>query len=115
VSEDEKNIIWHYTTFEALVEILNSRSLLASDYRALNDSREFGEGTRLLRQGLEPLRDHAGEDLRILTGVDPGIIDTVSGALDHVEEVINGQVICFSGAYDNLSMWRGYGSLAHGG
>ncbi|MFY0617606.1 hypothetical protein [Shimia sp.] len=38
------DIFWHYTTFATLAEVLKSKSLLASDFAALNDASEFKVG-----------------------------------------------------------------------
>lgn len=45
----------HYTTFEVLTIISDSKSLLASDFRALNDAQEFRFGLKLVRDYFELL------------------------------------------------------------
>ncbi|UWQ77589.1 DUF2971 domain-containing protein [Leisingera sp. S132] len=100
--------LWHYTTFEVLEKILETKSLLASDFRALNDSQEFKVGLQSIRDFLV---DWGGRFSTIFGTTD----QEIETALMDVEERLNGQVLCFSAAADDLSMWRGYSSLAHGG
>ena len=106
--DSEPPILWHYTNFECLQAILDSQSLLATDFRSLNDEMEF-------RTGLTTLRDHLkrkGDSQQILPGATALQIES---AIDDVEVRMSGQVICFSAKRDDLSMWRGYSDLAHGG
>lgn len=104
----DNKILWHYTTFETLTQILQSKSLLASDFEALNDRNEF-------RTGLSTLRKFYGEGSISTDRKTPELIAFEEGILMDLETRLNGQVVSFSCAKDSLSMWRGYGKLGNGG
>lgn len=99
----EPSELWHYTTFNSLTAILQSQSLLATDFRALNDTQEFKHGIKVLKEmftkeGFAP-SDH---------------FEKVQNVLSDVETRCNGQVISLSAAPDSLSMWRGYSGAVGG-
>ncbi|PTQ74376.1 Protein of unknown function (DUF2971) [Celeribacter persicus] len=99
----EPSELWHYTTFDSLTAILQSQSLLATDFRALNDTQEFKYGINVLkeifaREGFAP-SDH---------------FEKVEDVLSDLETRCNGQIISLSEARDSLSMWRGYGGAVGG-
>jgi hypothetical protein len=48
--------LWHYTSYAAFRDILNSKTIWATDYRFLNDREEFGHCRKLAMDmaALEP-------------------------------------------------------------
>ncbi len=94
-------ILYHYTTFDALVGILESRELWATSLRHLNDSSEFRYTIDLARQEtLDMPRGASGS-----YGV---FLDAFREALAGMEDG-TAYVTSFSAIPDLLSQWRGYG------
>lgn len=99
----EPSELWHYTTFNSLTAILQSQSLLATDFRALNDTQEFKHGIKVLKE------------MFTKEGFAPSeYFERVQDVLSDVETRCDGQVISLSAAPDRLSMWRGYSGAVGG-
>lgn len=99
-------LVYHYTTLEGFVGIVENGSIWLSDYSFLNDRRELLHGVEIIR---EEIRDM----LRLPRSTD------VADLLHHWDKEIAEPVhrVCiasFSAANDSLSQWRAYGSIAIG-
>ncbi len=106
VQEEHPDTIYHYTSLEGLVGIVNSRSVWMTDYSYLNDRREVRYGIDLLLDAVNELQSEATRD-------------DVQGLLSSWKEKLQAPTnrVCitsFSGDDDSLSQWRAYGPIAIG-
>jgi hypothetical protein len=103
---DSPALIYHYTSLEGFVGIVQSRALWMSDYSYLNDKRE-------LTHGVETIREVIAEILQSR----PSIIATEMLSVWDRELAAPSHRVCvasFSGEDDGLSQWRAYGPIAIG-
>lgn len=106
IARQESDRIYHYTTVEGFVGIIQGRQLWMSDYSYLNDTRELSHGADLVK-------DVAAEFLASENRPQS------SELLDHwISELENPLhrvcVTSFSAERDSLSQWRAYGQIALG-
>ena len=106
VSPDQR--VWHYTTGDALINIIGGGTLYATQVACLNDSTEVRYGSSLLREAyqvleLQPTASIEEKNLleRLKTETEPS-------------EPSNWFVTCFSAEKDDLSQWRAYGGGENG-
>jgi len=116
---DVDEVIWHYTTGTALLNIIETGTLYATQVSCLNDSTEVSyagdllhsAGVRLGAGNLSPEQRQAVELL---------LRATVDGRLASAASPINSTasswwfVTCFSSERDDLSQWRAYGTGENG-
>lgn len=104
-AEAKPRLLYHYTALDAVLNIVYTGQLWASDVRYLNDSAEINHGLEQFvraARGLTDL-DHA---------VDPNLVDQLVHRLDPL--IVEGPlrpplfVACFSVDHDLLGQWRGY-------
>ena len=96
-------LLYHYTTAEGLLGILQSGTLRATDVRHLNDRRELIVSYDLLVQKLQS----PGSDINLHPGVGSSLAATM---IDYQDEPQIGPFsVSFCDASDLLSQWRGYG------
>jgi Protein of unknown function (DUF2971) len=96
----------HYTSLHALLSIVKTKALWATNVHYLNDSSESELGLKLMRQvGAEARKTAEGIDADFLTY----FLEWLDG---RVFESASVYVLCFSEAHNQLSQWRGY--TAHG-
>ena len=100
--------LFHYTTNQGLMGILEKKKIWATHYRYVNDFSEFDYGRGI---ALRIIRD-------IKTGSDHVIVKLM---LDKILEFIEAEsavnhyyVACFCGEDDLLSQWRGYANAGIG-
>jgi hypothetical protein len=92
----------HYTSLDALLSIVETKSLWATNVHYLNDSSESELGLNLMRQVGEEARKTA-------KGIDAEFLAYFADWLDgRVFESASVYVLCFSEARNQLSQWRGY-------
>jgi hypothetical protein len=107
VDKDER--VWHYTTGDTLISILESGTLFATQVACLNDSTEVLYGSKLLREAflaLPPETATSEEERKLLERFK---VDDSSPS-----EPSNWFVTCFSKEKDDLSQWRAYGGGENG-
>lgn len=94
IREKPPGCLYHYTGAAGLIGIVENRKLWASDYRHLNDRKEYRIGARLLQKELlaSQLEDEQRELFERL------IARTQKGCF----------VLSFSERGDQLSQWRAY-------
>jgi hypothetical protein len=98
----------HYTSLDALLSILKTRSLWATNIRYLNDSSESELGLKLMRQVAEEARATS-------RGIDSDILSYLIEWLDSPRsEAASVYVLSFSEAHNQLSQWRGYTTYGQG-
>ena len=96
----------HYTSLEALLSIVKTGTLWASNVHYLNDSSESELGLGIMEQV-------ASEARKLADGIDAEFLTFFLEWLENrVFEGASVYVLCFSEARDQLSQWRGY--TAHG-
>lgn len=107
-----KQILWHYTTGEALIDIVRSGSLYSTQVSCLNDRTEIHYGTALLRDAFLEIQGqiHPPEETELLKQI---LGDTAPNS--KVEPPPSDFfVTCFSSERDDLSQWRAYGGGENG-
>jgi hypothetical protein len=108
------SMLWHYTSGSALIAIIETGTIFATQLSGLNDTTEIRYGAKLFQEALASLRGKCKEDLTSL-----GFVDT---AIDYFKEntdfpaqnVVPHFVTCFSEVKDDLSQWRAYGGGENG-
>lgn len=93
------DIIWHYTSMEAMLQIIRNRSLFFSRAAYLNDSREIAWVEHVLK-------NRSSDD----TGLDAEKVQYLLGCVLSIEVAIRTSpfMASFSMQPDQLSQWRAY-------
>jgi hypothetical protein len=101
------DILFHYTTGEGAVGILETGELRATHARYLNDSLELEAGMSLAKETLERVRS------TVAASDEVAIYERISDALDAmtIEDFF---VASFSAQADDLPQWRAYSKGAGG-
>ncbi len=98
----------HYTSVDALLSILKSKVLWATNIRYLNDSTESELGLSLTRRVADEAR-------RTAEGIDSEILTYLIEWLDRPRsQAASVYVLSFSEAHNQLSQWRGYTKYGQG-
>jgi hypothetical protein len=111
----EPELLYHYTTEDGLLSIVDSQELWATDVRFLNDASEFGNGLQIAIDMATQCSLGAGEDglktVRYLENVlkfefskRPVYSVSFSGPLKKGEELFSS----IDDPGDRLNMWRSY-------
>ena len=92
--------LYHYTSLETLQKIIETKSLLASDARFLNDTKEITHFTQTLTNRISLRLKAANDDKK----------PALKWLLDRLNDVELDPVyvVSFSQKGDDLSQWRGY-------
>jgi hypothetical protein len=98
---DPPERLFHYTSSEGLLGILEAADLWATDVRYMNDATEFEHGLGLIRDGLAPLMADHRPSVKTFA-------EAASGLLDGYRRNLNVYAACFCESGDLLSQWRGY-------
>lgn len=105
--ESAKNVLYHYTSFGTLSEILRHNSLRASDLRYLNDKNEFKiwfNAFDNVMMAMKQKDDYLSFSL---------FLDSIKEEIDSYRNY-NSYVTCFSHERDLLSLWEMYGDKCKG-
>jgi hypothetical protein len=103
MSESEK-ILYHYTSLEGLLGIVESKSIWATNILYLNDASELNYAKDLFREQLLNFQKELGNALMPEYGFFQQLIENTEYFI-----VGNDFFVCsFSGEGDLLSQWRGY-------
>ena len=105
-----KEIVWHYTSGEALINIVETGRLFATQVACLNDSTEVLYASNLFREQLITLQSEGNlstEETRLVENV-------IKNNTDQVKVPSDWFVTCFSKEKDDLSQWRAYGGGENG-
>jgi hypothetical protein len=114
---DHNILLWHYTTGQSLIKIVESARLYSTQVSCLNDSSEMRYGQTLfkraltdalpkLRDGDVRVRDFIDRYLKAIDEVNANVIPPHAGSMFFVS--------CFTAKADDLSTWRAYGSGHNG-
>lgn len=101
-------VLYHYTTQQGLLGIINNKEIWATHTQYLNDAREFIHAVDIFRQELDRMiADPPTNECR----------DFLSRLSTHLRlelQSINVCVCSFSSEPDSLPQWRAYGGAASG-
>lgn len=100
--------LYHYTTQDGLLGIVQNRDIWATHHQCLNDRQEYLHAKELVREEIQ----------RRLTTAKPGSESFLKVMLSALEppghEDVNLYVASFSEQWDSLSQWRAYGAATSG-
>lgn len=100
-------MLYHYTSLDALVQIVPTKSLRATDIHYLNDSSELKHASQRFLAEVRRLEDDPNQDKIVLSQLAEWLRTRLSdGYLVFV--------VCFTEEGDLLSQWRGYTPHAKG-
>jgi hypothetical protein len=111
VEFDNQDLIWHYTTGDALLSIVENGSLYATQVSCLNDSTEIRYGANLLRDAVMNIKTDNIEERRFLDSI---VKVTVEESVAPTNLPSAWFVTCFSKEKDDLSQWRAYSGGENG-
>lgn len=94
IKEKPSGCLYHYTGAAGLIGIMQSRTLRATDYRHLNDRKEYRIGAKLLQEELDRRQMEKRDRIRF----ENFVRETQRGCF----------VLSFSEQGDQLSQWRAY-------
>jgi hypothetical protein len=106
---DANQTLWHYTTGEGLIGIVESGTLFATQASCLNDATEVRYGSNLLRDAFLALRQKTvvdAETAQLLDQLETAFLDDDPSNPSHAPS--SWFITCFSTEEDDLSQWRGY-------
>ncbi len=103
--EQPPNLLYHYSSAEGLLGIIQSRQLWATNALYLNDTSEISDALEVFRSELESVPLNLGEMAGFLSQGIPEYSE--QAPLDHF-------VVSFCEGGDLFSQWRGYGSQGTG-
>jgi hypothetical protein len=108
---NDENILWHYTTADAFLKLINSGALYATQVSCLNDSSEIQYGMNLLRDAFIDIQTDTKDEKDFLSRIIKAIVEGPAASANLVNCCF---VICFSGKRDDLSQWRAYSGGENG-
>jgi hypothetical protein len=99
-------VLYHYTSRDTFIKIIENIELWATHIRYLNDAAEFEHAVNMLEEALTH-RPRVNLDQR-----ERLFLDSLLQCVKQAERDI--YVLCFSTKYDSLSQWRGYSTNGPG-
>jgi hypothetical protein len=100
----DPRILWHYTTGESLIGIIEKGELWATQVSCLNDQTELIHAASLLTEAFQRMRDeHRGNDDQVFL---TRALETLSHNVALQSDIF---VASFSEIEDDLGQWRAYG------
>ncbi|MFZ0799092.1 MAG: DUF2971 domain-containing protein [Terriglobales bacterium] len=108
------SMLWHYTNGTALIAIIETGTIFATQLSGLNDTTELRYGSRILQEALASLRGKHKEDATSLGFIDGAIGFFKENTDFPAQNVVPHFVTCFSEVKDHLSQWRAYGGGENG-
>lgn len=106
IRDAKADVVYHYTSLDGLIGIVDNRAIWLSDYSYLNDKRELSYGTDLATEVIQSILD---------TEPDEHVRGLLSAWEDNLSRWQNRVCIAsFSFDDDSLSQWRAYGPVAIG-
>lgn len=100
---EHNDIIYHYTSLNGFLSIIETQSLFFSNANFLNDSKEIKHGVDIVLKAIEQTEENENSD----------ILDKMK---DNINLLFKSEkyVTCFSKDGDLLSQWRAYGNNGKG-
>jgi hypothetical protein len=106
----QEETLWHYTTGDALINILESGMLYATQVSCLNDSTELLHYARLVQKAVAAIRQQNNNNAWTHQ-----LLDWILAApVDRANQWSPWFVSCFSKNGDDLSQWRAYSGGENG-
>lgn len=111
---ENSDILYHYTTLDGLLGILNSKNLWATNICYLNDSREFMHTIDLVKKAVAKSIMPYSSNKLMYSHLD-SIYESINQIFNTIPIINYGiYVTSFSKKGDLLSQWRGYCPLNSG-
>lgn len=106
ISTSSPKVLYHYTSLEGFMGIINSRAVWMTEFAYLNDRKEVSHGLELLLETVNSiLKSEQNTDVRdLLTTWSESLAETPNRVC----------ITSFSTDADSLSQWRAYGPIAVG-
>jgi hypothetical protein len=108
---NNQDIIWHYTSGDALLGIVETGTLYATQVSCLNDSTEIRYGAKLLRDAFMNIHTDAIEEKVLLERIIKATVEEPAAPANLPSAWF---VTCFSKEKDDLSQWRAYSGGENG-
>ena len=105
-NDQDISTIYHYTSVDAFVKIIESQSIWFSDYYYLTDKSELTHGVEIISEVIRNLL--RGSPSNGAQSLCEAWLDALSKELPRI------CIASFSGDSDSLTHWRTYGSIALG-
>lgn len=113
--------LYHYTTFEGLMGIVNNRTIRLTDYRFLNDPVELIYGldkvdSELAKYDVQTAKLYRKQIVNIRNGIGERLIFSKKTEGDEYiikkqrDDILRYYVFSMTHQADNLQMWHAYGS-----
>lgn len=109
-----EDTLWHYTTGDSLLSIVESGKLYATQVSCLNDSTEIRYGSKLLRDAYLEIQTKGSlppEETHLLETLIKGLVDEPTAPSHAPSQWF---VTCFTKRKDDLSQWRAYSGGENG-
>ncbi len=106
--------LYHYTSLDGVIGILQNRTIYASNAMFLNDPTEIVYGQKLIKEAITNIVQNKDFQTTYYGGFGSQEVEILQSALNVIDNVnINNTFVsCFTSQSDMLSQWRGY---ANGG
>lgn len=111
-TEETKELVYHYTSLDAFISIVNSRTFRFGDARAMNDYTEIDHNINLLLN-LEKQKPELIKKLNISDKEFNKGIENIKFFKKHIENHYI-HIMSFSKNSDSLNQWRGYANNGKG-
>jgi hypothetical protein len=108
---NDQEIIWHYTSGDALLGIVETGTLYATQVSCLNDSTEIRYAARLVRDAFMNVRSDTEEESRFLERIVKATVEEPAAPTNLPSAWF---VTCFSKEKHDLSQWRAYSGGENG-
>lgn len=108
--------LYHYTSIESLMSILQNETIRLTDYRFLNDTQELSYALAWLKSILQSRSedDFVKKLLIAIENIEHGKIERLKGVGENLPYVHNSlcdvkyYILSLSQSFDDLAMWRMY-------
>lgn len=95
---DNADIVFHYTSLEKFISIIESQSLYFTNLNYLNDSKEFQHGVDIIK---DVIKNYSTTESKSL------ILEAINKNIQYIYKSPR-YIACFSKNGDLLSQWRAY-------
>lgn len=104
--------LYHYTSIDGLMGIIQGKSMFATNALFLNDYSELNYGKKLIFDALSKIKLSSDFQTKVYFGFAQKELDIVENVLHEMDTfpLDDLYISCFTTQADVLSQWRGYGS-----
>lgn len=109
-NKSQPSKLYHYTTLDGLMGIIQTNTLYASDAMFLNDSSELQYGKELISESINHLIDKQDFQTTYYGGFGDKEVDLLNRVIKQLSKATfkDIYITCFTTESDILSQWRGY-------